>query len=510
VQRRPRCALRANSRKGRSGAEPPMIFQRLHPTRWPITVKAPVLAALFMVVTSGVISQQVLSRLAASQEKHLEELSGAYLDGLSSSILLHVLREDVWEVFDALERAGSGYAGLKLEETVVLDRGGRVLAANDPRAFPTGSLLPTPHGVAAETGRALIIDRENKQAHALRDLTYQTKSIGRVHARMDISTLLDERREVLIALILTNLLVTALLAAGGYLAVQRIVSPVRTLDLHLSRGGSGFVDAIADDAPGSSDREFGRLFRRYNEMAAAVNERQVLAERLAEEEKIASLGRLTSEIAHEINNPLAGMMNAIETLKRHGHRRDVFDTSLGLLERGLVGIHDVVRVSLETYRRAPRRPLAGADLDDLELLVRPKFRRSNAELVWHNRLQTDCMIDLPADDIRQIVLNLLLNACSASAQGGTVTFAVQMERAALQIHIEDEGRGLTEEYRRFLSGQDEPGAPLRKAGGLGLWLVRRLCDELGGRIEVRDVHPAGTKVIALFPVGQEKEHDVAA
>ena len=75
-----------------------------------------------------------------------------------------------------------------------------------------------------------------------------------------------------------------------------------------------------------------------------------MGKRLAEEKRLGSLGRLASAVAHEINNPLGGLFNALATLRSHGHLSSVRDGSLGLLERGLIGIRDVVRTTLTIYR----------------------------------------------------------------------------------------------------------------------------------------------------------------
>ena len=111
----------------------------LRPSEWPITARVPMLVVVLMLAVSAVITNQVLSRLAKSQRRHFDELAASYLDGLSSSLVPAVLREDVWETFDILDRARSLYQGLKTNETVVANSRGTILAATDPVAHPSYS-----------------------------------------------------------------------------------------------------------------------------------------------------------------------------------------------------------------------------------------------------------------------------------------------------------------------------------------------------------------------------------
>ena len=98
-------------------------------------------------------------------------------------------------------------------------------------------------------------------------------------------------------------------------------------------------------------REFAQLFDRFNAMARALDERESLATHLAEQEKYAVLGKLASGMAHEVNNPLGGLFNALDTFRRHGDDATVRESTLDLLERGLTHIRNVVRSTLVTYRR---------------------------------------------------------------------------------------------------------------------------------------------------------------
>ncbi len=483
-----------------------MRLRSLNPLAWPFTLKVPLVVAALMIAVSALITDRVLERLAQTQEKHLEQLADAYLDGLATSILPSVLRDDVWEVFDALDRASERYEGLDLDWTTVTNADGEILASSRPTDFETFGALPADVRARFRTGHDGMLQQDERLAYVHRSLMHQGKAIGNIYAAIGIGALNDERSEVFLTLLATNGLLTLAMAALGYFTVRRMVRPIKILSQHLDRGQHGPVEAIPDSDVGGYGPEFGRLFRRYNAMVGGVNEREVLATRLSEEERLASLGRLASGIAHEINNPLGGMFNALDALKRHGDREAVRQTSVRLIHQGLSGIRDLVRSTLATYR-ADREAsvLPPQGLDDLRLLVSPEVKRKSLKLEWTNGVTED--LPVPAMAVRDAVLNLLLNACAASPEEGTIAFSARRLDDRLLIEISDNGPGLPANVRQYLRAPDVGSAPVDQRGGLGLWMVKRLAAENGGELRAHDDGGAGTRVSLTIRLrGNELRH----
>lgn len=172
--------------------------------------------------------------------------------------------------------------------------------------------------------------------------------------------------------------------------------------------------------------------------------------------------------------------------------------SIGLIDRGLVGIRDVVRTMLTLYRADDAaRLLTTGDFSDLRLLVAAEARRRavTVSISPCDRVQ----IPLPSTPVRQATLNLLLNAVAAAPPGSNVSLTVDCGADALVLTIADRGAGMPDHALATLAGPAR-GSPLARGGGLGLWTTRRLLDDLGGRADV-ECPPAGGTVVRLrFPL----------
>ncbi|GAB4382953.1 MAG: hypothetical protein Kow0045_04160 [Albidovulum sp.] len=445
--------------------------------RWPITLRVAIATAGLMVLLGLAASQQVLATLGRLQDARLREYARLHVEGLVVALGPFVLHKDIWEVYDTLDRARGIFSGQRIRFTVVADDRGRVLAASDPVRAPVDAPLER-FARGAVPVEALSAAAGGDVVRVIAPLQVLGRDVGRIVTELDVSDLVAQRREATLVLLAGNAVATLLLALAGYVVVARMLKPVELLASHMGAVG-GAPHPIPEAEIPRSDSVLARLLRNFNAMAGAIDARAEAERRLAERERFVSLGRLSSSLAHEINNPLGGLLNATDTIRAFAERPDVVRQSAEILDRGLRHLRDVSRAILEENRhdRTPS-PLGREDLEDLRLLIAPEIARLGQHLDWSVETALDPAPDLPAGPVRQIALNLLLNASAAAGAGGRVGLRLSAAAGGLCLEIADSGAGMSEaSLARLLSD-----APLAPGGGVGLRLVRDLARSLGGRI----------------------------
>jgi signal transduction histidine kinase len=475
---------------------------RNRPVRWPLVVKVPLMAAGLVLVAAALVSAGVLVRLTQEQDARVSALGRAYLDTTAAALAPSLAHGDVWEAFDVLDRGRQAFGALRLRLAAVVLPNGRILAATDPRRLPVGSAPPAE--LASHGTGGLAMDRIGGLGWMARDVTDGGRSLGKVLVEMDLAEERAGQVRLLLVMVAVNAALALALAALGWWVTSRMLRPVRLLAAHLGGAADGPPTKLPVKAAGRSP-EARTLFRRYNAMVESVEERQALTARLAEEERLATLGALAGSMAHEVNNPLGGMLTALDTIASHGSDPAVRTRSVSLLRRGLEDIRNVVRASLVLYK-GPPTPGSALDrgaMDDLRLLAGPEAARRGVTLDWDNRVGEEPVDPTP---IRQIVLNLLLNAIAATSPGGVVKLSAGRDRGRLVVAVSDGGPGLPEAMASILA---RPG-PMPTGGGtgLGLWTAARAAQALGGTIRSTAAE-AGTTLVLEIPM-EERRADLAA
>jgi signal transduction histidine kinase len=212
--------------------------------------------------------------------------------------------------------------------------------------------------------------------------------------------------------------------------------------------------------------------------------------------RLASLGALSSEIAHEIRNPLVSMKTFLQLLPERWGDPEFSDSFLALvadelrrMERLLDVVIEYARPDGETADHRPADVSAAIDVN-LSLL---DHRARKREVKLESKIPDDLpAVALSEDRLRQVLLNLLLNAIDVTSPGGRVVLSAKRVGDSVELIVSDQGPGVPAELRSeifepfFSTRTDNP-------GGLGLAITRQIIREAGGEIRVGDRDAGGAE-----------------
>lgn len=447
-----------------------------------------------MIFLAAVVSTQAaLYVMARHTERQTELLGQIYLDGLSAAVLPYARADNSAAVEDALRRALSFHEGVIERQVGFVDSHETVttLARNEtdtPKPLP-GAITTQPAGVLRSDDGSVWFWRPLQVGH---------RSYGTVLAHLDVSGFQGDRERLRWLLLFADLVFSGICAIAGFFMVRRIQQPVTIIAQRLYQAALGTPKPI--ETASMPDGEPSRImFHAYNAMVHASRERESMLAHMAEQQRKADLGQLAAVIAHEVRNPLAGMRTAISTLRRFGDRDTTREETLGFLDRGVDALGQVVDATLASYRpQADWRRLTRQDFDDLQLLIEADSRARKIRLVFDVDLPDT--LPVPALEVRQVLLNLLLNAIRATPQGGRAGLSARIERSSLLLSVLDSGEGMPSS----LAHAYERGADDLEGPGLGVGIVIRLVERLSGRIGIEASPQTGTTVSLTLPLGPEE------
>ena len=300
-------------------------------------------------------------------------------------------------------------------------------------------------------------------------------------------------------MLITASAVLAILAGGlitWWLNRKLVVRPVAALVAGTRRVGEGDLGTLI---PVHGNHELSQLAGAFNTMTQRLAETQ---RQLAQADKLASVGRLAAGVAHEINNPLTGVLSYASLLRKRLDGDSESCDDLDVIVRETVRCRGIIRGLLDFARPTPpaRKPM------DLNEVVR---RAVSVVMTQLSLNQVDLSLDLAAElplvqadanQIQQVAVNLLLNAGDAIGTGGGTIRATTRPGAgdSVELLVQDNGRGIPAEdlpriFEPFYTTKGSHGT------GLGLAVSWGIVEAHGGALEVQSEPGQGTCFTLRIP-----------
>jgi len=391
----------------------------------------------------------------------------------------------------ALQRAVDGAldGGEDLRELTVLDS--RLHALIGPASAPPQD----PMILAAVEGRRVVWVRAGDEHRVVVPIVLGDGRRGAARFRFSLAEVrrgVAGRQRLVMLTLLADLVVVLLF--GIYLGGRYLVRPIRELTRATERVAGGELrPAVVPWVRGAKELEqlaeaLRTMVERLAAQRAAVESAQ---ESLLRSEKLATVGRLAAGVAHEIGNPLAAVLGYVEYLRDgRGTPPELQASLLERMEKELLRMRGTVQELLDFSRPSPARmePVSVIDVvrSAVELVrYQKRFKKIAVEL--HDARTRAVLAD--AGRLRQVLVNLLLNAADAIEGAGTIRVDVRPEDNGVRVSVCDEGPGVDDEARAHLFDPFYSTKPSGQGTGLGLAICQRLVEEAKGRIGLEEADP---------------------
>jgi len=319
--------------------------------------------------------------------------------------------------------------------------------------------------------------------------------------------------------ILIVILIVIIASVITYFTHRLVNVPVRNLLAHTRKISSGNFDSYV---PYSSNDEMGDLTDAFNKMSQSLKSaRQELEEwgknlerkveertreikeiqnQLIRTEKLASLGQLVAGIAHEINNPLTGILMFANLVNKNPKLHDEIRSDINVIIAEANRCAKIIKGLLDFSRESiPQKKPSSLNVimdDTLELVIH--------QAGFHNiKVSKDYAQDLPlinvdVNQIGQVILNMLINASQAMPGGGKIDIKTYAKDGYACLQISDTGIGIPEEH---IDKIFDPFFTTKSSGtGMGLSVSYGIIERHGGKIEVQSKLGEGTTFIIKLPL----------
>lgn len=472
--------------------------------------KIPLWGGLLIIITELAVAGTFMLNAYDDLKQNLHTEAEIMAYSLKSNLIEAIGHDDMVRAYEIiatpLASTLSGANPVQAESILVVDNNLRIKVSAQPnhasmhtelrRLNPEYSMLADRITGIDERGSLEIDLPGSKYYYYVTPIADETDHLGTLIIVHPKNVFLPRFLDVAWRGLAAGVIILAILLPINWYWGWRMALPLVQLTARMGEIGRKWPEDLDPQLYAHRD-ELGRLFEAYTQMLKDLRDKGELEKKMVQSERLAALGQLSAGIAHEINNPLSGMLTAIDTLKCYSDVDPHTMKTITLLERGLTQIKDTVGALL-VEAKIHSRNLTPQDIEDVLTLITPMARKKGLHIGWHNSIDEE--VALPATFVRQILINLLLNAVQAASQQGEVNFDIGIAENQLQLSVINNGKTLTDEQIAHLF---EPFSPLGGSGhGLGLWVTYQIVHQLGGHVGVKRETNNQMHFTVNIPIGE--------
>lgn len=478
-----------------------------------LNLKIPLRVTVLVILTAAVLASVLVYRSIVDLRESMIANADSIARVIADTLIQPLLHDDVWRAFEIINtpfRIPQDQVKVQgAEYILVLDANNKVFVSTLPEKFPmlsdpflneprlTPRLLDAEY--SSDSRAPSILDSGNSYSfHLSSPIQSDGVRLGTLIISYSKKPFEQRFYTLVRAAILFTLVVLLVLLPIGVYWGRRMAAPLLQLSEAMNKIGPQ-LPAPEDIHLEESRDEIGMLAKSFKSMLVELKEKEQLQQQIIASDRLAALGRLAAGVAHEINNPLGGMLNAISTFKRHGEQDALTLKTLSILERGLMQIKETV-AALLVEAKAQTRHFDLNDVADICTLVQPDKERK--QIRFTREIDVYEAQPISSTLVRQVIINLLLNAFQATQVRGHVKLHIYRDSSHLYIDVTNDGSHIPQDKVGYLF---EPFTRLSEEGnGLGLWVIYQIVQQLGGQITVQS-EPDKTQFTVQLPLEQPQE-----
>jgi two-component system, NtrC family, sensor kinase len=484
------------------------IFTRLN-----LTIRKKLLLFIVGLVSMVIISITVATILqwkAMIITKHLENVRAltntfaiSILDGFIYSETSNIQKENLFEnyISNFLRNVDD------VKYISIVDNESKVIAHSDPSKYNkflgdslSMSLLHLnkfDYSIYTHETFGLILETATP-------LQISKRKWGLLRIAFDANPVQSEVKNVIIIMTSIAFLVIALTIFILFIIINSLMRSLRELVEMMDKTDLDLVEKTI--IPPRND-EVGLIVKHFEKLKSRLAQSKVqlinAQKQIYQAEKLASIGRLASGVAHEINNPLNGIKSCMYAIKNEPENSKLSKQYLDLIDEGLIYIETVVK-KLLGFSRPQSKTMNLINLNDViqKVISLLDFKLDQKEVQIEYNM-TDNLPEIKADTqlIQEVCMNLVLNSFDAIQKNGKIEISTgYMENDKVFFAVKDNGDGINEEdilhiFEPFYTTKD-PG----EGTGLGLSVSQSIIESHGGKIEVKSSPGNGTTFLVILPI----------